>query len=170
MLFMLLPRPVCNVAAITQTEPCFSSTVQVSRLSLLSLFNFSWISQLLDFSPVSAKHASYPANVQHCHSFSCALPLLLSSLHFSPCLSWRAVAHFVLQIWESPQTPSWISSHLSTRKKKKSVSVHPIKQKKKLKRKTNSELKIWKVSDAVCCVTLRWHSRLNMKRMIFRQL
>lgn len=135
MLFMLLPRPVCNVAAITQTEPCFSSTIQVSRLSLLSLFNFSWISQLLDFSPVSAKHASYPANVQHCHSFSCALPLLLSSLHLSPCLSWRAVVHFVLQIWESPQTPSWISSHLSTRKKKKNLSVCTRLNKKKTETK-----------------------------------
>lgn len=54
--------------------------------------------------------------------------------------------------------------------KKKNLSVCTRLNKKKLKRKTNSELKIWKVSDAVCCVSLRWRSRLNMKRMKFHQL
>lgn len=137
------------------------------HFSILAGFHSSWIF-LGCLRKTESKHARYPANAQHCHSFSRPLPLLLSSLHLSPCLSWRAVAHFVLQIWESPQTPSWFSSHLLTRKKK-SVSVHPIKQK-KLKRKTNSELKIWKVSDAVCCVTLRWYSSLNMKRMKFHWL
>lgn len=142
---MLLPRPVRNVAAITQTEPCFSSTIQVSRLSLLSLFNFSWISQLLNFSPMSAKDRIQTRTL----SCKCsALSLILLCLTFAPLLPSSLPLPLLTGCGSfcSPDLRKSANSFLVflpsvNTEKKKSVSVHPIKQK-KLKRKTNSELKI----------------------------